>query len=402
MTELTTELDIVTIEITPENISRLNVEQLRDLLVFRFAYTKEQAESIKGKNNLRKEILNLQPEESYEKDTVNVVDDDEFDFDENILDNLEIVQEKAVDQTEEQNAIIDKLADKLEDELEDELEEELEDELEEELDKDIVKADYISSEDYEWTDHVLSHLHPQEIIKDPRNDKNEYPTTDGLRRLVEKFIGYIISSHTTIHQVPHPDNNNRATVTVRVGILSHMNINQPLEFDGAADVYGGNSQIPFSNHPVATSETKAEGRAYKKALKIRASTYEEMKDAFGETSNFSSFDSGLRNEYINPDQLNFLDLVAGRLDINVKKFVKDFLPNLHGSYTQIPYDEAGTLLAILQKYQGKESNSLELKDELKGYVPSWKADWKETCKENCQETCKENCQGNCKENSKEN
>ena len=226
--------------------------------------------------------------------------------------------------------------------------------------------------DPEWTDYVLGQLTEDEIIKDKNNPKKGYPTTDGLRRLVEKLVGTIVKSHTLIHQVPSIDNERRATVSVTISIFAENIIyNQLLEFTGAADVYSGNSCVPFGNHPVATAETKAEGRAYKRALKIKVSTYEEINGASSNEIAYNMFGTETDSILIKPDQLNFIDILCQRLDINPTKFIKKFLPNFNQLPKQLPYDESCNLLRELQNHQG---DKILIDENLKPYNSEWQND----------------------------
>ena len=229
----------------------------------------------------------------------------------------------------------------------------------------------------EWTEYVLKELTDDEKIKDKNNPTKEYPTTDGLRRLVEKFVGPIVKSNTLVVQTPSPENERRATVVVHISVLpNHINYDDLLEYSGASDVYVTNSTAPFSQHPVATSETKSEGRAYKRALKIKVSTYEEMDLALGSPTESMFFaHMNTDNEFIKSDQINFLDMLCGRLDINVQKFIKHHLPKFNASLSKLPYDDSCKLLATLQKYQGEGKNTVDIENEIKGYDSNWQDTW---------------------------
>lgn len=336
-------------------IAKLKVGQLREMLVNEFGYTNQDAQKIKGKANLVSVI----------NEAVVVEDLDGMEYLDNLedlddLDSLYVLGNSDSPQQSEQSE---------------------QSELSEQpgqLDlPELPEFPELSDlqpqpSDPEWTDYVLAELVDNEKIKDKTSNK-EYPTTDGLRRLVEKFVGVIISSDTNVNQVPTPDNERRATVVVKIGIMHH-GLDIHMSFSGAADVYSSNSASPFSFHPVATAETKSEGRAYKRALKIKVSTYEEM--AMGQSTDELSGEPQdelcTNPQYIKIDQVNFIDTICSRLDINIKVFIKDFLPNFNGELAKLPYDESCAMLAILQKYQGKEK---DIKEEFKGYRGDWQVVW---------------------------
>jgi len=178
-------------------------------------------------------------------------------------------------------------------------------------------------------------------------------------------VGVIVKSNTEICQTPSPQNERRATVVVHIGILpAYIPYDDLLEYSGAADVYIGNSAHPFCNHPVATAETKGEGRAYKKALKIKVSTYEEMNGPGLDDIVFTN--DILTNGLIKQDQINFIDMLCKRLNIDVQKITQSIYD--YDKLTKLPYEDACTLLALLQEYQGDKT---QVPEEIAGYKGDW-------------------------------
>jgi hypothetical protein len=123
--------------------------------------------------------------------------------------------------------------------------------------------------DPEWTDYVLSHFKDYEM-------DNGNPKADGLRRVAERLLGPF-DSETEVVQAPTLDSG--ATVTVRLTFRG----NQGYAYNtvmGAADVSSANTARDFAVHAVATAETRAEGRALRKALRLtKVLTAEEMAGA---------------------------------------------------------------------------------------------------------------------------
>ncbi len=105
--------------------------------------------------------------------------------------------------------------------------------------------------DPKWTDYVLS------LVADNEKE-NGSPRTDALRRVAVHLLGHF-NSETLVVQSPGLDG--RATVVVK---LSFQNPSKTV--DGAADVCTANTNRDFAVHAVATAETRAEGRALRKAL----------------------------------------------------------------------------------------------------------------------------------------
>jgi hypothetical protein len=110
-----------------------------------------------------------------------------------------------------------------------------------------------------WTEYVLGHMTEDEMV-------GKSPTTDGLRRVCERIYGDILSHETIVIDAPQVENERRATVKVTLEI--QLETGHTIRVDGAADVYWGNTEKPFRNHPVATAETRAEGRALRRAMRL--------------------------------------------------------------------------------------------------------------------------------------
>lgn len=115
-----------------------------------------------------------------------------------------------------------------------------------------------------WTDYVLSLLR-----KDEMQDGN--PTLFGLRRIAQELIRPIRECRTLVKQIPNPANNFTATVVVEITFQGTGAI-----WSGAADVSKENCMEEYAKHPTATAESRAEGRALRKALGINVHTVDEV------------------------------------------------------------------------------------------------------------------------------
>jgi hypothetical protein len=211
----------------------------------------------------------------------------------------------------------------------------------------------------EWTDHVLALLNDDEKI-------NGNPTTDGLRRIFETVLNCtVINAEPKVVQSPDLANERRATVVYTMNfVLNDESIPELLKYrsvSAAADVYWGNCDKVFRNHPVAVAETRAEGRALRKALKLRkvVTADEIAKEVVDHDTD--------NNNTINHSQLNFFDVFGKRLNINIKKLL-DLLAINHGNIYNISYDDAVKTITTLSGYQ--QNNSIP--QEIIGYDPNWK------------------------------
>lgn len=216
--------------------------------------------------------------------------------------------------------------------------------------------------DLEWTDYVLGLLSDDEKIAGN-------PTTDGLRRIFEVAMNCkVLVSSSKVAQSPDPNNEKRATVVHT--IVYHLNDSSPetshlntVTVDGAADVYWGNCDKVYRNHPVAVAETRAEGRALRRALKLRKVVAAE--ELSKDTEDNLDGDSISR---ISSNQINFIDVMAKRLNINVSNIMKT-LDIDHNIVDNISHDQAVTLIRELSKLQ---QNMNEIPSDLLGYQPAWK------------------------------
>lgn len=219
-----------------------------------------------------------------------------------------------------------------------------------------------SIHDLEWTDYVLSQLSEDEKIKGN-------PTTDGLRRIFEVVLDCkLISSTSNVVQSPNPDNEKRATVihslsySLKPGGSDSADLNI-YSVDGSADVYWGNCDKIYRNHPVAVAETRAEGRALRRALRLRkVVAAEEMANDIDDHP-----DANTVNKITN-NQINFMDVISQRLNINIIKLLENNKIDNKDIYG-LSHDKAVDIIRLLSKYQ---ANPSEIPSEVFGYSNEWK------------------------------
>ena len=172
----------------------------------------------------------------------------------------------------------------------------------------------------EWNDYVMSHFDESELI-------NGNPICAGLRRVAELLLGSILESGPhEVYPATDPNGPGRATVIYRV-VFDWMNSGQIKVFSEVADVWHGNTDDLFCAHPVATASTRAEGRALRKALKLRKLAAEELskKDIISivqQTVPSKPTDGDWNpEEKISVQQISFVDNKCRQLDINVMSFI---------------------------------------------------------------------------------
>jgi hypothetical protein len=220
--------------------------------------------------------------------------------------------------------------------------------------------DIVDIHSLEWTDYVLSKLSEDEKIAGN-------PTTDGLRRIFEKVMNcVIIESTSDVVQSPSPTNEKRATVVHSLSYYindeSLNDSNKVRTVNGAADVYWGNCDKVYRNHPVAVAETRAEGRALRRGLRLRkVVAAEELTDS-------TEDDIGADNvTKITNNQINFIDALSKRLDINVIELIKS-LDIKQDNVKTILHSDALSVIRELSSFQQKTD---DIPQTVKGYINNW-------------------------------
>lgn len=220
----------------------------------------------------------------------------------------------------------------------------------------------LTPNDLEWSDHVLSLLSDDEKI-----DGN--PTTDGLRRIFEIALNCtVINSTSDVVQSPDPQNEKRATVVHCLAYaLNNLNDGSPNYNDvrsvsGSADVYWGNCDKIYRNHPVAVAETRAEGRALRRALKLRKVVAAEEIAA-----NVEDDVTGDNVGKISSNQISFIDVMAKRLNIDVVKLLASM--SLDKNIKALTHDNAVSIIRELSKHQ---QNVEDISEDVKPYQENWK------------------------------
>ncbi len=227
---------------------------------------------------------------------------------------------------------------------------------------------YLQS-DPEWSDHVLGSLADDEV------DAKGNPTVDGLRRMVLKFLGPILSEETNVAATACQETNHRASVVVKVSFMDNNllaeNGNAFIRMStGAADACGSPDLMlvnikgePFRRFPTSIAETRAYGRAYKRALGLRKIvTAEEL----------MSPDDAVENP-ITSTQVNNLDVMCKRLDINVLGLMS-LGREKYTDIKKVPRTKGAHWMSLLGDYErgtAEEKVRVGL-DGVKGYSNEWR------------------------------
>lgn len=208
--------------------------------------------------------------------------------------------------------------------------------------------------DPQWSEYLLDALSDHELI-------NGAPTVDGLRRITEKCFGEILNSRSSIIEAPNSNNGLRCTICHSLTIRKYRN-GQDITVDGCVDVMHSKTPYPFKDHLVATADTRAEGKALRRALKIRVITAEELQSESEEEVLISE-------EGINDQQILALNQLCKRLDVNVETLVKMKCSEAK-TVNDINNLEARVLISKLSGLQ-RSPDKIE-EESLSGYNENWK------------------------------
>lgn len=212
----------------------------------------------------------------------------------------------------------------------------------------------------EWSDYVMTFFTEKELI-----DGN--PLTAGLRRVAEMLVGEIISSKPVdVQRTETNDPIGKTTVIYEVQFLVRNGDKEYIKtYADVADVWAGNTDDLFAVHAPATAATKAEGRALRKALKIRAVAAEEL--CKKDVSEYLSQQSGQLDERIKPEQIKYLDMNCKKMDIDVIKFINSGEKEYNSIY-EVKRETAAKMIDIINKIKRGDQ---DLKEGLKGYKENW-------------------------------
>jgi hypothetical protein len=237
--------------------------------------------------------------------------------------------------------------------------EDIKEDIKKEQNSDLMPA--YGSED--WHDFVMSKFHKSELF-----DGN--PVCSGLRRVAEELLGTIIVSRPSqVWPATDTDGPGRATVVFEV-VIDWMDSGQLRTFSDVADVWHGNTDDLFCAHPVATASTRAEGRALRKALKVKCLAAEELakKDVASivrQSVHTAKPTDGewKEDDSISTAQINFVDAKCKQLDINVIKFI-NMGEATYESIDSVSKKTASKMLGVLNEYQ---TGTKDVPDNIAGY-----------------------------------
>jgi len=223
-------------------------------------------------------------------------------------------------------------------------------EVEDEVRNEVV-SDIPSSTDPKWVEYILDQLSDHEMI-------NGAPTTDGLRRVTEKVFGEILVSETDILlERGGGDGSREVTAKHSMTIRKYRESCSTISVSACVNVNAEKLPYPFKDHIVSTACTRAEGKALRRALKVRIYTAEELANTDEENVDDKT--------KITDQQILGIKAMCKRNDIDLIKFVKAN-SNKRKGIRDVANLESRLMLNLLSDFQREG-----VPEELVGYNDNW-------------------------------
>ena len=200
----------------------------------------------------------------------------------------------------------------------------------------------------EWSDYVMGLFQQDELIAG-------YPKINGLRRVANYLLGDIVESTPTNVVVVGGAGEKTVVVTYRLAI--EWNLDYPVGFGNMVPnkqvrVFGGvadcnESNSGFGKHASAVADSKAEGRALRKALCINVIAAEEL--MAGEDTEISGIPK--MTSAITPALRTVIKSKCKALNLNLDDLIKE--AKITNSADNLSMQDGQSLFEVINKHQQK-------------------------------------------------
>ena len=224
-----------------------------------------------------------------------------------------------------------------------------------------------------WHDFIMSQFEDEELID------GKYPNVNALRRMVEKWLGPIVSSGPIETQATmDPNVSGKAVVTYEVVIEwrldaryeGSINLNDPdifpnKIFRSVASSHINNTDDVYVFFPESIAETRAEGRALRRALRLGVVCSDELtsKDPVEivrqQQEMATTTGEWDADDLIKDQQINTIIMLCERLKIDLNKFINSGSQQ-YDKINDVSRQAAAGMLKRLNQYQSAGSDSLDI------------------------------------------
>ena len=214
----------------------------------------------------------------------------------------------------------------------------------------------------DWPEYVMKNFTDDEL-----DDGN--PNINGLRRVSQLVLGPILISRP-LNPSSNLDNESMGRASCAYEVTFHWFDGTNRTFGGFAGAWEGNTDNDFQLFPEAMAETRAEGRALRKALNITKVCADELtsKDADEVSDKFanrSQYDTSEPTGLIEDNQVNVINHLCNRLGISVEGTCTLAADRDIDNIRKLTKAEGAATIKLLSRYQSKDENSLDIPEELK-------------------------------------
>ena len=274
--------------------------------------------------------------------------------------------EEDDDMEEENNELIDNELDQQSDQQSDEENDEFE-----QIDDDLIDfcGDQETSPEItspEWHDYVMSKFSDDELEDNKYKPGEKCPKVDGLRRVAELLLGDLLESNIQI--ITHANQGN--FVTAHCELVFDVD-GQQKKYSEVGDCNIEATNAPYNLFPSSIASTRAEGRALRKALKLRKTVAAEEVN-LGNDNEAASPNINLEQKYendapINNALINAIDLICKRKGVNGDSFVAMEIPS--GKLNEATFGQGKEMMVKLNNYGDGKKNAVP--EHLVGYKEGW-------------------------------
>jgi len=207
--------------------------------------------------------------------------------------------------------------------------------------------------DPDWTQFVLGHF------QDDEQDEGN-PRVEGLRRVAEALIGPIVHEDCELIQAPSHENGMTACAKASITFFD-VSLNREVTYSALADANDGNifakGETDFTVYLTAMADTRAKGRAFRAALKLRRVVAAEE---VGRGINLIAQDT---SSISSGAQIAFATMLSGRMGVNLTEIVDtlEFKHEKKNGVVQLATLSHDDMLALLKKLN--ELNAEGLKED---------------------------------------
>jgi len=158
----------------------------------------------------------------------------------------------------------------------------------------------------EWTQFVLGQFQDDEL-------DGENPRVEGLRRVAESLVGYIVEEGCDLISSPAMENGMKACA--KAWVIFETSSGRFKRFEALADASPDNVTGDFRIYLCSMADTRAKGRCYRNALKLRrVVAAEEVRGS----KDFVEEDSQTTTA-IQTGQITGIRMIADRLNVSIAK-----------------------------------------------------------------------------------